>query len=215
MRRAILTIVIAVGFLMIPYLIRAEIYQWVDDKGTIHFTDDHSNIPAKYLPYAETRQFPKETPLSVEQKSTAALVQESSPPSEQETPRVFSGLITGLDRSGTSITVASDGEEMVFAVSEGTKITTDYGQNVPFRDLKNGKLATIEYIDKDGIHQAWSVKVDMLLAATPNAVETDKEGNPNSGPGQLQNPTETQQSVWQSQKAHKLPKLPKLPKSSK
>ncbi len=26
----------------------AEMYKWVDEKGTVHFTDDRSNIPEKY-----------------------------------------------------------------------------------------------------------------------------------------------------------------------
>jgi aspartyl protease family protein len=38
----------------------AEMYKWVDDKGTVHFTDDFSTIPEKYREDAETRK-PKET----------------------------------------------------------------------------------------------------------------------------------------------------------
>jgi len=38
----------------------AEMYKWVDEKGTVHFTDDLSNIPEKYRPDAETRKPPKE-----------------------------------------------------------------------------------------------------------------------------------------------------------
>ncbi len=34
----------------------AEMYKWVDDKGTVHFTDDLSNIPEKYREDAETRK---------------------------------------------------------------------------------------------------------------------------------------------------------------
>jgi clan AA aspartic protease (TIGR02281 family) len=35
-------------------------YKWVDEKGTIHFTDDLSSIPEKYRPDAETRKPTKE-----------------------------------------------------------------------------------------------------------------------------------------------------------
>lgn len=38
----------------------AEMYKWVDEKGTVHFTDDLSSIPEKYRPDAETRKPPKE-----------------------------------------------------------------------------------------------------------------------------------------------------------
>jgi len=48
MRRNLLITALAIGFLMIPFLIHAEVYKWIDDKGTIHFTDDYSNIPSSY-----------------------------------------------------------------------------------------------------------------------------------------------------------------------
>ena len=38
-----------------------EMYRWVDEKGTVHFTDDFSTIPEKYREDAETRKSPKET----------------------------------------------------------------------------------------------------------------------------------------------------------
>jgi len=37
-----------------------QMYKWVDEKGTVHFTDDLSKIPDKYRPDAETRKVPKE-----------------------------------------------------------------------------------------------------------------------------------------------------------
>ncbi len=48
MGRRILISGFVVGFLMIPLLVRAEIYKWVDRNGTIHFTDDYGNIPSSY-----------------------------------------------------------------------------------------------------------------------------------------------------------------------
>ena len=35
-----------------------EMYKWVDEKGTLHFTDDLSKIPEKYRPDAEMRKTP-------------------------------------------------------------------------------------------------------------------------------------------------------------
>jgi hypothetical protein len=37
-----------------------EIYQWVDEKGTLHFADDLSSVPEKYLDQVKTRKPPKE-----------------------------------------------------------------------------------------------------------------------------------------------------------
>jgi clan AA aspartic protease (TIGR02281 family) len=45
-----------------------EMYKWVDEKGTVHFTDDPSNIPEKYRQDAETRTPPKETSTSQPQE---------------------------------------------------------------------------------------------------------------------------------------------------
>jgi hypothetical protein len=39
---------LTIGFLIIPFSIHAEVYKWIDDKGTTHFTDDESNIPSSY-----------------------------------------------------------------------------------------------------------------------------------------------------------------------
>lgn len=49
MRKMILIAVLTIGFSVIPFLIHAEVYKWIDDKGTVHFTDDYGNIPSFYL----------------------------------------------------------------------------------------------------------------------------------------------------------------------
>jgi hypothetical protein len=46
MRSKVLTVALTIGFLMIPLLTQAEVYKWIDKKGTIHFTDDESRIPS-------------------------------------------------------------------------------------------------------------------------------------------------------------------------
>ena len=38
-----------------------EMYKWVDEKGTLHFADDLSNVPEKYRPDAEMRKTTQET----------------------------------------------------------------------------------------------------------------------------------------------------------
>jgi len=40
--------VLILCFLVIPFLINVEAYKWIDNKGTIYFTDDYSNIPSSY-----------------------------------------------------------------------------------------------------------------------------------------------------------------------
>jgi clan AA aspartic protease (TIGR02281 family) len=70
-------------------------YKWVDEKGTVHFTDDLSNIPEKYREDAETRKPSKEIrPPEMEDKSL------SSPPSEAPKPSVSEGAEVDLLRRG-------------------------------------------------------------------------------------------------------------------
>lgn len=38
-----------------------EMYKWIDEKGTIHFADDLSNVPEKYRTDAEKRKSPQES----------------------------------------------------------------------------------------------------------------------------------------------------------
>ena len=202
MRNKVLIASFIVSFLAIPFLIHAEVYKWVDDKGTIHFTDDYSSIPEKYLPFAEAQGFPKESPPPTpKEKSSPVVAPKRSGSPEIETPRLFSGMISGVDDSARSIAVTGDGKEMVFTVSEDTILRTDSGKSLSLSDLKNDRPVTIEYVEKGGELQARSVTVSILEAGVANAVEDNKPG-----PGQLQNPSQTQQGVWQQQKAHQLSK---------
>jgi isoleucyl-tRNA synthetase len=46
--KIIFKIVVVSALLAIASLVRAEIYKWVDEKGTVNFTDDPSTIPEKF-----------------------------------------------------------------------------------------------------------------------------------------------------------------------
>jgi len=37
-----------------------EVYKWVDEKGTVHFSEDESNVPEKYRDQTEKRSVPAE-----------------------------------------------------------------------------------------------------------------------------------------------------------
>ena len=69
-----------------------EMYKWVDEKGTVHFTDDLSSIPEKYRQDAETRKPPKE--ISTPQPKGKPTSTPSPKPSEGE------GISIDLVRTG-------------------------------------------------------------------------------------------------------------------
>ncbi len=59
-RMLISAIAILLGqFLIFPFA-SAEIFKWVDDKGTIHFTEDESAVPEKYRQQTEKRPLPED-----------------------------------------------------------------------------------------------------------------------------------------------------------
>ncbi len=59
MRSILLAAIVLIG-LTLPA--GAEMYKWVDEKGTVHFTDDPSMIPEKYRSGTETRKGTTEAP---------------------------------------------------------------------------------------------------------------------------------------------------------
>ncbi|NWG02108.1 MAG: retroviral-like aspartic protease family protein [Syntrophaceae bacterium] len=79
MKVILLLFLILLGIAISPSY--GEMYKWVDEKGTVHFTDDLSSIPEKYRPDAETRKSTKEFSIpEVKEKSI------SPPPSKIEKP---------------------------------------------------------------------------------------------------------------------------------
>lgn len=55
-----LWIILLAVFIYIPSSFSGEIYHWVDEKGTIHFTDDISKIPEQYSSQTERIEVPEE-----------------------------------------------------------------------------------------------------------------------------------------------------------
>jgi hypothetical protein len=199
---------VILALLMIPFSVRAEIYKWVDEKGGIHFTDDHSTIPEKYNEKMERRSLPEDSKPTAERTQPAEEKKSESKGygtwGASEILLLFSGLISMVSDSGRSIAVTAGEKEMVFTVFEDTSAKTDSGQKVSLGELKNGMSATVEYVKEGDNNRARSIKVALLLAGTPNAVEGSQDGKENqSAPGKMQNPGETQKRTWQNQKAHK------------
>jgi clan AA aspartic protease (TIGR02281 family) len=72
-----------------------QMYKWVDEKGTVHFTDDLSTIPEKNREGAEARKPPKETPtLKPQEKPQPALTEQISEPDEITVDLVRSGEVS-------------------------------------------------------------------------------------------------------------------------
>lgn len=57
-----------------------EMYKWMDEKGTVHFADDLSNVPEKYRSDAEMRKMPKEmSPSGVKEEPALPVMMKTTP----------------------------------------------------------------------------------------------------------------------------------------
>lgn len=114
--RFVITLIVMLAVL-VPYSY-GEMYRWVDEKGTVHFTDDLSNIPEKYREDVETRKPSKETPIPQPQRKA-----EPSLPEKTSEPE---GITVDLAQKGdVSVTEVVLNERMKqhFVVDTGSSFT--------------------------------------------------------------------------------------------
>jgi hypothetical protein len=137
MQKTILTTALTISLLMIPILAHTEVYKWVDEKGTVHFTDDNSRIPEKYGKQVERRTLSEDPKPTTEEKKTEkkTAVIPSYSSDVGETILLFSGLITTV---GSGTIGWNGGMDMVF-LSEGTNIKMIMDE-ASFNDLINGTV---------------------------------------------------------------------------
>ncbi len=146
-----------------------QTYKWVDDKGTVHFTDDLSTIPEKHREGAETRKPPKETPApQPQERPKASLPEKISEPEGITVDLVRSGEVSLTEvilnervkqhfivDTGASFTVISReaAKEIGITIDEGTPsipIATAssiiFNPLVTLRSIRVGK-AEVEHVD--------------------------------------------------------------------
>ena len=73
--KTILKIVVILSFFGTTSLVSAEIYKWVDEKGTVHFTEDPATIPPKYIDETKSRTT-EEDHITMEERIRAKQDQE-------------------------------------------------------------------------------------------------------------------------------------------
>ena len=90
-------IVIAISVILcftIPCIVHAEVYKWIDEKGTLHFTDDESAIPDKYRKQVEKVILPEGSKFIEEGRQTSRPAGDTVPGSVgQDQSLWFSGVI--------------------------------------------------------------------------------------------------------------------------
>lgn len=119
-------VIVKFAFLFVILLVfmgfpaHAQTYKWVDEKGTVHLTDDFSNIPEKYRSIAEVQKSPKE--VSVPKKE----VEPASVPAPQKASEP-KGLEVALKMKGeVSVTevILNGRDKHEFIVDTGASFTS-------------------------------------------------------------------------------------------
>jgi len=64
MKRMGLLILMGLTFLSFSLAFGQEVYRWVDEQGTVHFTDDLGQVPEKYRDQVQRKKSPKEPPIT-------------------------------------------------------------------------------------------------------------------------------------------------------
>jgi len=79
MKRTVLFIL--VGMITLPLIAGGqETYQWVDEKGTVHFTDNLSQIPEKYQDQVKKKKTPEEPAPAPSPSPSVRPPQSKAPP---------------------------------------------------------------------------------------------------------------------------------------
>jgi hypothetical protein len=77
-------IVIAALLLFSSAAFGQEVYRWVDEQGTVHFTDDLGQVPEKYRDKIQKKEPPKEPPITQPIPPQPAPPQPLAPPTGME-----------------------------------------------------------------------------------------------------------------------------------
>jgi hypothetical protein len=106
----------------------------------------------------------------------------------QDLPRLFSGRIQTVDNAGGTIVVRTGDNTMVFQISKDTRIKTDFGEDMPFNQLKTTMSVVVEYMKEGDTIHPFSIKVNTLPSGYANnrklqqlcgVIQTVEEGGRN------------------------------------
>ena len=76
---------ISMTLLMLSFpVLGQEVYKWVDERGTLHFTDDLTLVPEKYRDQVEKKKPPKETSPSEASQEDESKTQPPSSPEKKD-----------------------------------------------------------------------------------------------------------------------------------
>lgn len=117
----------------------AEMYKWVDEKGTVHFTDDPSKIPEKYQSDAESRKEAAEASAPQKKEKLPSIPVPQKPSEEQgfEIPIKIKGevavaevILNGREKFECIVDTGASFVNISWKMAKDLGITID--ENTPF-----------------------------------------------------------------------------------
>lgn len=155
----------------------AEMFKWVDEKGTVHFTDDLSNIPEKYRSDADSRKTPKEVsaPEKEEKPASIPTPQKPSEPIGFEVPIKIKGevavaevILNKREKHEFIVDTGASFTNISWKMAKDLEITID--ENTPFlpivtaSDVILNPLVTLKSV---GVEKAEVENVDVTISDLP------------------------------------------------
>lgn len=138
MKQIILSLFIG---LVLAFPSYAEVYKWLDEKGTVHFADDLSKIPEKYRPDAQMKNSPKEISVAPapesQEKPTSPPTLGTSEPEGIEVPisrrgGVFVAEVTLNGRVKRRLVVDTGASDTVISQETAKELDLPIDEDTPF-----------------------------------------------------------------------------------
>jgi len=120
-----------------------EVYKWVDEKGTVHFSEDESSVPEEYRGRAEKKSMPEEARPPEEKATTKKQDGKKAKdrPSVKEKEKIYKNRIEGdvIDSVKTILSQWKDGRyDLLYDWGDQKSRATVNKENFEHRMRKKG-----------------------------------------------------------------------------
>ena len=168
---------VAILLVLVGFPAYAEMYKWVDEKGTVHFTDDLSKIPEKYRSSSESQKTLKEGPVPKKEEKPVSIPtpQKPSEPVGFEIPIKIKGevavaevILNKQEKHEFIVDTGASFTKISWKMAEELRITID--ENTPFipiataSDVVLNPLVTLKSLS---VEKAEVENVDVTIGDLP------------------------------------------------
>ena len=143
----------AFSFCFFPLMVSAqELYRWVDEKGSVHFTDSLHSIPGKYRDQTEKRRplAPTREPSISEQSEPLSKSQRIVVPyTREDNAIIVEGTINGSGSVKFILDTGASGTQIPLSIAQRLGIDDKRGLFVPTVGV--GGMVIVPYVEIDSL----------------------------------------------------------------